>query len=91
MTAFDPAEKYAPGDYITQSEGEPGLPDWVQAKRNLVDADVVLWYTMGLLHIPRPEDYPVMPVEYTGFTLKPNGFFDRNPALDLAPPRHCGT
>ena len=91
VTAFDPAEKYAPGDYITQNEGGPGLPDWVQANRNLVDADVVLWYTMGLLHIPRPEDYPVMPVEYTGFTLKPNGFFDRNPALDLAPPRHCAT
>ena len=26
-----------------------------------------------------------MPVEYTGFTLVPFGFFDRNPALDLAP------
>ena len=27
-----------------------------------------------------------MPVEYAGFTLKPVGFFDRNPAIDLAPP-----
>ena len=90
VTAFDPDEKYAPGDYVNQNEGGPGLPDWVQADRNLVDADVVLWYTMGLLHVPRPEDFPVMPVEYTGFTLKPSGFFDRNPALDLAPPGHCG-
>ena len=24
-----------------------------------------------------------MPVEYTGFTLMPFGFFDRNPALDV--------
>ena len=24
-----------------------------------------------------------MPVDYTGFTLKPDGFFDRNPALDV--------
>jgi len=27
-----------------------------------------------------------MPVEYTGFMLKPFGFFERNPAIDLAPP-----
>ena len=91
VTAFDPAEKYAPGDYINQNEGGPGLPDWVRAERDLVDTDVVLWYTIGLLHIPRPEDFPVMPVEYTGFVLKPTGFFERNPALDLAPPRPSGT
>ena len=24
-----------------------------------------------------------MPVDYTGFTLKPVGFFDRNPTLDI--------
>jgi primary-amine oxidase len=26
-----------------------------------------------------------MPVEYTGFSLVPFGFFDRNPALDVPP------
>jgi primary-amine oxidase len=26
-----------------------------------------------------------MPVDYTGFTLKPVGFFDRNPTLDVPP------
>jgi primary-amine oxidase len=32
----------------------------------------------------------VMPVTRTGFTLKPTGFFDRNPTLDVpAPPGHC--
>jgi len=32
-----------------------------------------------------------MPVEYAGFTLKPAGFFARNPAIDLAPAEdgHC--
>jgi primary-amine oxidase len=35
----------------------------------------------------RPEDWPVMPVEYTGFLLSPFGFFDANPALDV-PPAH---
>ena len=49
------------------------------------DTDVVLWYTFGVTHIVRPEDWPVMPVEYTGFLLMPVGFFDRNPALDVPP------
>jgi primary-amine oxidase len=41
-------------------------------------------------HIPRPEDYPVTPVESTGFVLSPVGFFDRNPALDVPPSaEHC--
>jgi len=45
---------------------------------------------MGAHHIPRPEDWPVMPAEYIGFSLKPAGFFDRNPALDVPPSRpHC--
>jgi primary-amine oxidase len=35
--------------------------------------------------VPRPEDWPVMPVASLGFMLKPVGFFDRNPALDVPP------
>jgi primary-amine oxidase len=31
-----------------------------------------------------------MPVEYAGFTLKPFGFFDANPAIDLAPSHKPG-
>ena len=27
-----------------------------------------------------------MPVTYSGFTIKPVGFFDSNPALDVPPP-----
>jgi primary-amine oxidase len=46
----------------------------------------VLWYTLGSHHIPRPEDWPVMPVERAGFALRPFGFFDANPSLDVAPP-----
>ena len=34
-----------------------------------------------------------MPVDYTGFTLKPVGFFDRNPTLDVprTTSKHCAT
>jgi primary-amine oxidase len=30
-----------------------------------------------------------MPVERAGFALRPAGFFDRNPAIDLPPAGHC--
>ena len=46
----------------------------------------MLWYVFGLHHITRPEDWPVMPVDVVSFWLKPFGFFDRNPSLDV--PRH---
>ena len=46
-------------------------------------SDPVLWHCFGLTHVVRPEDFPVMPVESTGFTLKPSGFFRRNPGIDV--------
>jgi primary-amine oxidase len=85
VTAYHPAERYAAGDY--PAFGDVGLEQWGDQDRPLEAADVVLWHTVGTTHIARPEDWPVMPVERVGFTLKPAGFFDRNPALDLPPPR----
>jgi primary-amine oxidase len=89
VTAYEATERHAAGDHPNQHAGGDGLPRWVQADRPLVDADVVLWHAFGATHIARPEDWPVMPVESVGFTLKPVGFFDRNPALDLPPVDHC--
>ena len=33
----------------------------------------------------RLEDWPDIPVARIGFSLNPDGFFERNPALDLPP------
>jgi len=85
VTKYEPDERRAAGDYPNQHPGGDGLPRWTARDRDIVDEDIVLWYTFGVTHIPRPEDWPVMPVEYAGFLLAPVGFFDRNPALDVAP------
>lgn len=37
----------------------------------------------GLTHNPRIEDFPVMPMERVSVMLKPDGFFTKNPALDV--------
>ena len=86
VTRYDPRERYAAGDYPNQHVGGAGLPAYVADDAPLENADVVVWYTFGAHHVVRPEDWPVMPVSYIGFMLKPTGFFDRNPALDVPRP-----
>ena len=83
VTAHEDNERHAAGDYPNQHAGGEGLPLWTEADRPLIGADVVLWYTVGITHLPRPEDWPIMPVEYAGFSLVAAGFFDQNPALDI--------
>jgi len=83
VTRYAEGERYAAGPYPNQGEPGQGLPLWTKADRDLNGKDVVLWYTFGVTHIPRPEDWPVMPVYTTGFKLVPVGFFARNPALDV--------
>ena len=91
VTPFAEEERRAAGDYPNQHGGSPGLPEWTRRDRPVVDTDIVLWHTFGITHVPRPEDWPVMPVEYCGFSFVPYGFFDRNPALDVppSPEGHC--
>jgi len=86
VTPYRHDERYAAGDYPNQHPGGSGLPEWTAADRLIVDEDIVVWYTFGHHHVPRPEDWPVMPVATIGFKLKPVGFFDNNPSLDVAPP-----
>jgi primary-amine oxidase len=85
VTPYREEEKYAAGDYPNQSMGGDGLPKWTADDRPIANTDVIFWYTFGHTHIPRPEDFPVMPTAYIGFLLKPNGFFDENPANDVPP------
>ncbi|MDB5387284.1 MAG: Copper amine oxidase protein [Planctomycetaceae bacterium] len=84
-TPYTPAERFPAGNYPNQHPTGDGLPYWTTANRNLVNTDLVLWYVFGQNHVPRPEDWPVMPVATIGFSLKPDGFFERNPALDVPP------
>ncbi|WP_143342960.1 primary-amine oxidase, partial [Crossiella equi] len=91
VTRYAEGERYAAGDYPNQHPGGGGLPAYAAQDRELVGTDVVLWHTFGDHHVVRPEDWPVMPVTCVGFHLKPVGFFDGNPALDVPrPPTGCG-
>ncbi len=92
VTPYTPVEQRAAG-YPVCAPGGAGLNSFVAGDRSVASTDVVLWHTFGVNHVPRPEDWPVMPVEYAGFSLVPCGFFDRNPGIDVPPnehtPGHC--
>jgi primary-amine oxidase len=87
VTPYRQDERWPCGDFPVQADADTGLPAWTAADRPIENTDVVLWYVFGIHHITRPEDWPVMPSDIVSFWLKPFGFFDRNPALDV-PPSH---
>jgi primary-amine oxidase len=92
VTPHNANEMYADGDYPNQNDNPHGLREWAKADRNIVDEDIVAWYTLGVDHRTRPEDWPILPVEIGSFEIAPEGFFDQNPALDVPPePEACGS
>jgi primary-amine oxidase len=64
---------------------------WRRQDRSLDGEEIVLWPVIGSHHVPRPEQWPVMPVDRIGLRLEPDGFFDRNPTMDVPDPhrRSC--
>jgi primary-amine oxidase len=83
VTPFHEEERWPCGEFVVQSREDRGLPVWTAQNRSIEDTDVVLWYVFGIHHITRPEEWPIMSVDVASFWLKPVGFFDRNPALDV--------
>ncbi len=84
VTPYRADERYAAGDYPTRSLSGQGLPAWTAANRPIEDTDLVLWHTIGMHHVPRAEDWPVMPTLWHDFKLRPFDFFDRNPSLNTS-------
>jgi primary-amine oxidase len=85
VTPLNPPERYAAGDYVFASRAPDGLPVWTAQNRKVRGQDVVVWVNIGMHHLTRAEDQPVMPTVWHSFKLRPMNFFNRNPALDLRP------
>jgi primary-amine oxidase len=85
VTSYRDDELYSGGKYTNQSRGGTGVRSWADRKDNVLDEDIVVWVQFGINHVPRIEDFPVMPVEILKVALKPVNFFEKNPALDVPP------
>ncbi len=83
FSVYKDSEMSAASPYPTTAPPGEGLPKYVANNESLESSDVVMWYTFGVTHIPRPEEWPVMNVHHTGFSLVPINFFGRNPAMSL--------
>ncbi len=83
VTPYASTERYASGEYIFGSHGNDGLSIWAAGDRAIRNQDIVLWINLGMHHLTRAEDLPVMPMIWHSFKLRPHNFFDRNPAIDL--------
>ena len=79
VTPYDPDERYPAGAYPNQHAGGAGLPEWTRDDRPIENTDIVLWYTVGMHHVVRAEDWPLMPVVQHEFELRPFDFFAQNP------------
>jgi primary-amine oxidase len=86
VTPYKVDERFASGVYPTASKGtDDGLAIWTKANRPIENIDIVAWYTLGFHHVPRAEDWPVMPVMWHDFVLRPFDFFPQSPVLTLPP------
>lgn len=81
-THYHEGEMHSAGEYPVSSKGGQGLAQW-SGDESIENQDLVLWYTIGMTHIPRVEDWPVMNAGHMGFRIIPDAFFGRNPALDV--------
>lgn len=94
VTQYERDELWPAGRMVNLSSGQDGLPAYAAGDRSVDGADLVLWHVFGLTHFPRTEDWPIMPVDYAGFRMTPDGFFERNPTLDVPPEQtseHCSS
>jgi len=82
-TPFSPDEFSAAGDHTVMNEGNAGLSKYTSENRSILDCDLVTWNTVGVTHVPRPEDWPIMPVATCKLSMIPCGFFDFSPVMDL--------
>ncbi|NQD41783.1 primary-amine oxidase [Glutamicibacter halophytocola] len=94
VTKRDASHRYPTGDFVNQNPGVDGIGSWIEDDKNIDGEQISMWHTFALTHFPRTEDWPIMPVDTVGFTIRPEGFFDRSPVLDVpAPVQHgcCST
>jgi primary-amine oxidase len=80
VTPYRDGELYAAGAYPNQASRS--YADTLHSyadDSSIYDKDIVVWYSIGDTHVPRPEDFPLMSSKKVSVAFHPDGFFERNP------------
>jgi Ser-tRNA(Ala) deacylase AlaX len=79
VTPYRDGQLYAAGPYPNQAKSTYTDTLYSYADNSSIyDRDVVVWYSMGDTHVPRPEDFPLMSSKKLSVVFHPDGFFQRN-------------
>ena len=81
VTRYKPDELWAAGPYPNLNPRDEGLPQYVADSEDVLNQDIVMWYTLGFRHLTRPEDFPILPTYWHEMTIRPAFFFDMDPAM----------
>jgi primary-amine oxidase len=85
VTPYRDGEFFADGRYPNQPPADYADTLFHYAnEQSVFDQDIVIWYSLGETHVPRPEDYPLMPTVKLSVLFRPEGFFSHDPSLGLA-------
>ena len=82
-TKHDPEEQSAGGKFPRSGIPNQGLPKFIENEESLENKDIVIWYTLGLTHTTRSEEWPIMNVHHAGFYLVPYNFISQNSEMNL--------
>jgi primary-amine oxidase len=85
VTAHKDEERYAAGEFPGQDPGGAGLPAFIADDEPTDNTDLVVWYTTGVSHMPKPEEWPMMPVSRIRFELRPRHFLTITPDAGTTP------
>jgi len=81
-TKYHPDELYPSGTFPNQDPEGDGVDKWVfRREESIWNEDLVVWFVFGVNHLPRLEDWPVMPRDITKITIRPRFV----PSLTLFP------
>jgi len=83
VTQYKADERFPEGKYPNRAKTDTGLKAFVEDNESIENVDLVLWMTTGATHVPRAEEWPIMPTEYVHSMLKPWNYFDQTPTLNL--------